>query len=86
MTYDVLADEYGVTVAKPGDYAPTEYRCVATFGLAGIRLKTTDDWRPLPDRDGKPSLADWGLFKLEVSRLFGVNLPEDYQPKWLTEE
>lgn len=79
MSYVIDAGPFFVSV-KSG------HQVIATFGRMGVVIKTTDAHRPLPDRDGKPSIADWKMFKLEVFRLFGVNLPEDYQPKWLTEE
>lgn len=75
------------TVVSNGDCinVHSKRHCVATFGPLGLVINTTDHWRPLPNRVGKPSMADWEMFKLEVTRLFGVDLSEDYQPEWMTE-
>lgn len=56
---------------------------MATFCEKGVFIRVTDAYRPLPNSTCKPSQSDWEMFKLEAGRLFGIELPEEYLPKWL---
>ena len=64
--------------------------CVAKFSKKGVDFKDMEELRAAGGSLGlysfsptlRPSPSDWDVFKLEVKRIFGTSIRDDYRPEW----
>ena len=66
--------------------------CLARFGIKGLDIhKTTEQQiktgtQCIACTHHRPSLSDWGAFKMKVTELYGTNIPDNAKPSWLDNE
>lgn len=87
MNHEILADGKTVWVNSGVDG-----NCLARFGRGGIDIHSTmaeqmEGGKQCPlCTHRQPTELDWGLFQSAMLKFYGVEIKEEWKPKWVVGE